>query len=158
MLKRLQALQHDWTFQIERAEQARHSALKTRLLVLGAGALVAFFLILMVGLGMVGVLWQSITRRSREIGVRRALGATAGAVYRQILGELLVVTSAGLALGLLIVVQFPILQIMGWVRGEVVALAAVIAMALIYALALAAGLYPSWLAGRVQPAIVLRSE
>jgi putative ABC transport system permease protein len=158
ILKRLQALQRDWTFQAESAEKARHSALKSRLLLLGAGGLVAFFLILMVGLGMVGVLWQSITRRSREIGVRRALGATAGAVYRQILGELLVVTSAGLALGLLIVVQFPILQIMGWVRGEMIALSAVIAMALIYALALAAGLYPSWLAGRVQPAVVLRSE
>ena len=158
ILKRLQALQRDWTFQAESAEKARHTALKSRLLVLGAGALVAFFLILMVGLGMVGVLWQSITRRSREIGVRRALGASAGAVYRQILGELLVVTSAGLALGLLIVVQFPILQIMGWVRGQVVATSALIAMALIYALALAAGLYPSWLAGRVQPAIVLRSE
>ena len=158
LLKRLQALHRDWSFQVERTEMARHSALKSRLLVLGAGALVALLLILMVGLGMVGVLWQSITRRSREIGVRRALGATAGAVYRQILGELLVVTSAGLALGLLIVVQLPLLQILGWVRGELVALSAAIAMALIYALAIAAGLYPSWLAGRVQPAVVLRSE
>ncbi len=158
ILRRLQALQRDWTFQIERAEKARHSALKSRLLVLGAGALVAFFLILMVGLGMVGVLWQSITRRRERSAYGARMGASAGAVYRQILGELLVVTSAGLALGLLIVVQFPILQIMGWVRGEVVAVSAAIAMALIYALALAAGLYPSWLAGRVQPAIVLRSE
>lgn len=112
----------------------------------------------MVGLGMVGVLWQSITRRSREIGVRRAIGATAGTVYGQILGELLVVTSFGLFLGLLVVVQFPILQIMGWVSGTVVAIASLIAIALIYALALAAGLYPSWLAARVQPAAVLRSE
>ena len=112
----------------------------------------------MVGLGMVGVLWQSITRRSREIGVRRAMGATAGAVYRQILGELLVVTSFGLLLGLGVVVQFPILQIMGWVSGAVVTTSAAISMALIYALALAAGLYPSWLAARVQPAVVLRSE
>ena len=158
MLKRLQALQHDWSFQIERVDKARHSALKSSLLMLGAGALVAFFLILMVGLGMVGVLWQSITKRSHEIGVRRAMGATAGAVHRQILGELFVVTSFGLCLGLLVVVQFPILQILGWVSGTVVAIASLIAMGMIYALALAAGLYPSWLAGRVQPAVVLRSD
>jgi putative ABC transport system permease protein len=158
MLKRLQALQHDWTFQVERVEKARHSALKVRFLMLGAAALVALFLVLMVGLGMVGVLWQSITRRSREIGVRRAMGATAGLVYMQILGELLVVTTFGLLLGVIVVAQFPILQIMGWVTGSVVTISSLIAMALIYALALAAGLYPSWLAARVQPSVVLRSE
>lgn len=42
IIKRLGTLQHDWSFTVEPAAKARHSALKSRLLVLGAGALVAF--------------------------------------------------------------------------------------------------------------------
>ena len=39
-------------------------------------AVVALFLVFMVGLGLVGVLWLSVTRRTAELGLRRAMGAT----------------------------------------------------------------------------------
>ena len=39
------------------------------------GGLVAGFLMVMVGLGLIGVLWQNVTQRTREIGLRRATGA-----------------------------------------------------------------------------------
>ena len=38
----------------------------------------------MVALGLTGVLWQSVTQRTREIGLRRAKGATRVSVQRQI--------------------------------------------------------------------------
>jgi putative ABC transport system permease protein len=53
-------------------------------------------------LGVYGVLSLSVTRRTREIGVRLALGATRGDVNRQFLARGLKAVGAGLALGLCI--------------------------------------------------------
>ena len=64
-----------------------------------AVGVVAGFLMLMVALGLTGVLWQNVTQRTREIGLRRAKGATARRIHRQILGELLVMTTLALAAG-----------------------------------------------------------
>jgi putative ABC transport system permease protein len=136
----------------------RRSFLRLRLVPMVVVGLIAAFMLVMVALGMVGVLWQSVSRRRREIGLRRALGATARGVSAQILGELLVVTSVGLLLGLALVVQFPLLGIIGWVSGSVYATATALSVALIYALTIAAALYPSRLAAAVQPAEALHYE
>jgi putative ABC transport system permease protein len=111
----------------------------------------------MVGLGLVGVLWQSVTQRTREIGLRRAKGATLQHVYKQILGELFVLTSIGLIIGIIVVVQFPLLDLIG-INTAVFGFGLVVSLVLIYALTLAAGLYPSWLATKVQPAEALHYE
>ena len=44
-----------------------------------AVGLVAGFLMLMVALGLLGVLWQNVTQRTREMGLRRAKGAPGNA-------------------------------------------------------------------------------
>ena len=49
------------------------------------GGIVALFLLLMVGLGLIGVLWQNLLQRTREIGLRRATGRLAPSVHRQVL-------------------------------------------------------------------------
>jgi putative ABC transport system permease protein len=158
LLSRLRAVSPGRTFQVEPVAKARSSFLRLRLVPLAALGLIAAFMLVMVALGMVGVLWQSVSRRRREIGLRRALGATGRGVSAQILGELLVITSAGLLLGLALVVQFPLLGIIGWVSGSVYATAIALSVALIYALAVVAALYPSRLAARVQPAAALHYE
>ena len=38
--------------------------------------LITSFLMIMVGLGLVGVLWLNVTRRTAELGLRRAMGAS----------------------------------------------------------------------------------
>ena len=43
---------------------------------------IAGFLLLMVALGLTGVVWQSVTQRIREFGLRRAKGATIANVRR----------------------------------------------------------------------------
>ena len=158
LMTRLQSVAKDRNFQIKPLAQARKSAMEIRMAFLIAGALVAGFLIVMVGLGMVGVLWQSVSRRTSEIGLRRAVGATARKVHAQVLGEMLVIASIGLLIGTMVAVQFPLLGLMSWFSVQVYAIALAISLFLIYLLTIVSGLYPSWLATKVQPADVLRYE
>jgi putative ABC transport system permease protein len=66
------------------------------------GGVVAAFLLADGGFGLVGVLWQNVVRRTRELGLRRAAGATRGDVRRQISMELLLFTTLALGLGTLL--------------------------------------------------------
>ncbi len=59
----------------------------------------AFALVLTV-IGMFGLMSYQVTQRTREIGVRMALGATRGSILRRFMGRGLMLASAGVALGL----------------------------------------------------------
>jgi putative ABC transport system permease protein len=123
-----------------------------------AVGLVAGFLMLMVALGLFGVLWQTVTQRTREIGLRRAKGAARVNVQRQLLGEIAVMTTLALAAGVLIAIQFPMLDIIYFVEPHVYAIGLVIAVTAIYLLTLACAWYPSRMATRIEPAEALRYE
>jgi putative ABC transport system permease protein len=113
---------------------------------------------IMVALGLSGVLWQNVTRRTRELGLRRALGATGGSVHRQIIAEVALLTTLAVIIGVVIVAQLPILGLFKLVTPSSYTIGIVGALATIYGLTLLCGLYPSWLAGRVQPAQALHYE
>ena len=147
--------------------QQRHDMLRQFATPLIAIAIIAGFLLLMVALGLTGVVWQSVTQRTREFGLRRAHGATMGNVRRQVLGELTVMSTLALLAAVLLVVQLPFLPIdlheyyllarMAIDRGVFVASIA-LSVAAIYLLTLLCGWYPSRLATRIQPAEALHYE
>lgn len=154
----LQGVAPDWSFQVKPLSQARESTFRTFLTPLIAGGTVAFFLLLMVGLGLIGVLWQNLLQRTRELGLRRAAGASRSAVHRQVIWEQAILTSLGVLLGVVVVVQIPILDLIGFIRPEVFAAGLGVSMAAIYLLAVLCALYPSAMASRLQPAEALRYE
>ncbi len=158
LMNRLRALSPGRTFQVDPLVKLRRSMMRLKLVPILAAALIAGFMLIMVALGMVGVLWQNVARRRREIGLRRAVGATGRGVSLQVLGELLVVTTAGLLLGAALAVQFPLLGAVGWVGNGVYAVAIALAALTIYGLTVVSALYPSWLATQVQPAEALHYE
>ncbi|HEX7705737.1 MAG TPA: ABC transporter permease [Thermoanaerobaculia bacterium] len=158
LLERLQAVAPEVSLRVRSLEQGRARTLRAVIAPLLAGAIVALFLILMVGLGLTGVLWQNVTRRTREIGLRRAMGATGLAVHRQILLEVLLLTTFALAAGAAIVLQLPILGAFKIVSPAAFSAGLVAGLVTIYSLAVLCALYPSWLASRLQPADALRSE
>jgi putative ABC transport system permease protein len=157
LMARAQRAAPEWSFEVKPLTQIRESYFRLRLIPLLAAATVAFFLLLMVGLGLIGVLWQNLLQRTREIGLRRAAGASRGEVHRQILMEQLLLTTLGVLLGALLVVQIPILDLIG-LRRPVFVGGLLFAMATIYLLSVLCALYPSALAARVQPAEALRYE
>jgi putative ABC transport system permease protein len=158
LIKRLQAAAPDWSFEVTPVRAMRESYNSFAFAPLIAVGLVAGFLMLMVALGLFGVLWQAVTQRTREIGLRRAKGAARVDVRRQILAEVAVMTTLALAAGVLVAIQFPLLDIIYFVEPHVYAIGMAISVVAIFTLTLTCAWYPSLLATRVEPAEALRYE
>lgn len=158
MMKRLQGVAPSIGMKIARMDRMRTQAHRLMAAPLVIGGVIALFLISMVALGLTGILWQSVTRRTREIGVRRAMGASGGGVNAQILLEVVLLTTLALFVGVIVVWQLPLLGIFGVVPPPVFTTAFIVSLTAIYAITIACGLYPSWLASRLTPADALRYE
>lgn len=125
-------------------------------ILLGALAVIALLLALA---GIFGVVSFSVTQRSREFGVRIALGATPGAIVADVLRRALLTTAAGIAGGfaLAALAAHAIASQLNAVSPfDPLTFAAVIV--LIAVCSLLAALQPAWRAMRVEPAEALRYE
>jgi len=117
------------------------------------------FGILLTGAGLFGVLQYSVARRTRELGLRMALGARPVEIQRLILGESLRVAAWGIPIGL------ALLAVAAWyARSLVLGVSAldariyVASAAAVLAITLAAAWLPARRATRVDPMAALRSE
>jgi predicted permease len=109
--------------------------------------------------GVAGVLAFSVSGRTREFGIRQALGAQRRSILTKVLSEGLVIASIGVAAGL--VVGFTLERTIGKYIGEVQlpgALPLIASAAVILAAAVIASTLPAARAARVDPAEALRSE
>jgi putative ABC transport system permease protein len=109
--------------------------------------------------GLHGVLVFVVTRRTREIGIRIALGAGQGTVIRLVMREMLAVILLGLATGVsggYLCASYVETQLFGVkaVDGPVFA----ISIAALLAASLVASLVPAWRASRISPVRELRFE
>lgn len=147
-----------WGFSVKPLSVYRAQALRLRLVPVLAVGLVAAFLLSMVAMGLAGVFWQSIAQRRSEIGVRRAAGATAGAVVRQIIGEVWAMVTLVVCAGLVLVAQLPLFGVARILGGRIFLVAVAAAVVFIYLLAGMAALAPAAVAARIQPADALRTE
>ncbi len=115
--------------------------------------------LLLSAIGIYGVLAYNVTQRTREIGIRMALGAETSDVLRMILGQGVKVTVIGLAIGA--VGAFFLTRAMSTLLYEVKPqdpLVFLVAGGLLAMVALAASLIPSLRAIWIQPATALRQE
>jgi predicted permease len=125
-------------------------------LLLGAFAVVA---VTIAGAGLFGVLSYSVARRTREIGVRSALGARPVDIVRLVLRQGLLITAAGLVLGTLAsawLVQLLESLLFGVPPHDLPSFVAVVVGLL--ALALLACAIPALRAARIDPQQVLRGN
>ena len=148
----------DWTFQAEALTQSRETALQYWLAPLTAAAVVSLFLLVMVAMGLSGVLWLHVTQRTREIGLRRAKGATVVNIRRQLVGEVVMLTAFATAIGVVIIVQFPILEVFSAVSPFVYGMSLAISLVCIFLLTMACAWTPARMASAVHPAEALRYE
>ena len=115
--------------------------------------------LLLASIGIYGLLSYAVTQRSRELGLRIALGASAGAVMRMVVARGLSLTAVGLTIGLALAwaatrtmqnLLYGVAAADPWTFGAVVALLGAIALAACY--------LPARRASRVDPIMVLRME
>jgi len=126
------------------------------------GALLAVFALLALvlsAIGLYGVLAYTVSRRTREFGVRIAMGARRGQVLRLVVGSGVALTAGGIVVG--IVLASMLTHLMSKLLHDVGPLDpwtfAVVPVALLV-VAIAASLFPAWRATRIDPVHALRAE
>jgi putative ABC transport system permease protein len=157
--ERLRSIRSDWTYKIEPLRDKRASIMKLQASPWAALTAVTVFLLLMVAVGLFGVLWQNLARRTPEFGLRRALGAPAASIWRQIMAEQCLLASIGMVVALALLAQLPLVRAFdGALDWGTFGLAAGLSMGLMYLLCLSCSVYPAWRASRLSPVQALRHE
>jgi putative ABC transport system permease protein len=118
---------------------------------------VMLLLVFVTALGIVGITSFSVAERQRQIGTRRALGATQGDILRHFLLENWMITSIGAVLGLVLAyaLNFGLVNLVEGAKLDGWILAA--GVGLLWATGLAAALGPALRAARIAPAIATRN-
>ena len=111
------------------------------------------------GIGIMNIMLVSVTERTREIGIRMAIGATEGDVQQQFLIEAVVLSLVGGAVGITsgVGASYLITQTLGW-PVLVSPMAIVAAVVFSMAVGIFFGFYPARKAARMDPIEALRYE
>jgi putative ABC transport system permease protein len=128
----------------------------TLTLLLGAIAAIS---LLVGGIGVMNIMLVSVLERTREIGIRKALGARERDIWIQFLAEAASLTFTGGILGVLFGVAIStLLERMGIVNTLVTPDIVILAVSVSIVIGLFFGFYPAWSASRLDPIQALRSE
>jgi ABC-type antimicrobial peptide transport system permease subunit len=128
-------------------------------LVASLSAFFGLLATLLAAIGLYGVMAYTVARRTREIGIRVALGAERSGVIGLVMREVVMLAAIGIAIGLPIAValsQYVRSQLFGLEANDPLTIG--IATSVMAAVALAAGYIPAERAARVNPIIALRYE
>jgi putative ABC transport system permease protein len=120
---------------------------------------VAFLSLLVGGIGVMNIMLVSVTERTREIGVRMALGAKRSSILMQFLIEAMALTGAGGAIG--IAIGFAIAKLVDIVTplpSSVPIWSVAAGLAFSGSVGLFFGIYPALRASRLDPVEALRYE
>lgn len=135
--------------------QAEESALRDQIV---AGAIAGISL-LVGGIGIMNIMLASVTERTREIGIRRALGAKKRDIITQFLIEAVILSGVGGLIGVMLGVTIPFFISLLWGMTTIVTpLAPILAFSISAMIGVIFGIYPSMRAADMDPVEALRHE
>jgi putative ABC transport system permease protein len=122
---------------------------------------IAFIALLISGIGIMNIMLVTVTERTREIGIRKAIGAAHREILYQFLIEAFLISGGGAVLGILIGVAIPVViqpLLPGNLRVPISGLSVLIAFGISCSTGLFFGYLPANQAARLQPIESLRYE
>jgi putative ABC transport system permease protein len=111
------------------------------------------------GIGVMNIMLVSVTERTKEIGIRKAVGATRSNILTQFLIEAVFLTAIGGVIGLIVGEIFSVLMnIYSPLPAFVPLWAILLGIGISAAVGIIFGLWPAWKAARLDPIEALRYE
>jgi putative ABC transport system permease protein len=126
--------------------------------VTAAGLVICTFTLIVGGIGVMNIMLVAVTERTREIGLRKALGARRGRVLLQFVIEAVLLAFFGGVLGVLLASGATVLARYLDFPAEVPMWAVALGLGVSSGIGLLAGIYPAWRASRLVAAEALRVE
>ncbi|WP_029232434.1 ABC transporter permease [Butyrivibrio sp. VCB2006] len=122
-------------------------------------AIIAAISLLVGGIGVMNIMTVSVTERTREIGIRKSLGARTSSILTQFLAEAAILTFTGGVIGMLFgfAVSYLICQVVGF-SFTINPILVVIVVLISTAIGLFFGIYPAKRAAQLDPIEALRTE
>jgi putative ABC transport system permease protein len=154
--KRLLAVNDGRNIEMKAIDEIKDRYFSESRVVIGAMFAVIALLIVVTGLGIVGVTAFTVTERRKQIGTRRALGATKPAILRYFLLENWIITNAGLILGIALAYALNVLLVTNTGGAKLDWRFLAFGVMLLWAQGVAATLAPALRAAALSPVIATR--
>lgn len=134
---------------------------RTRSLMNYVLAVMATIALFVGGIGIMNIMLATVTERTREIGIRRSVGATQSDILKQFLVEAVGISFVGGFIGIVMgfALGFLITHFAGWARASLFSpQATLLGFGVAVAVGLIFGIYPAWTAAKQDPIAALRHE
>ena len=157
LTKDIAAVAKEWTTEVSYLTDQRQNQHNLALVPVIIFMIITVFLLINVAMGLFGILNLNIAKRREEIGVRRAMGATAGNIKIQFVGEMWVIATFGILIGVLFAVQFPLMNVFN-LEASIYWMAIGLSIVILYGIVTLCAYHPSRQAAKIQPAMALHEQ